>query len=387
VRESRSARRRIHGIAPADDVAREMAFHLAMREAELIEGGWTPDAAAVEARRLFGDVKALHAECEAAAVRRERTSRWSRVFAEVAQDLGYGVRWLLREKGFAVVAILTLALGIGANSAVFGIVNGVLLKPLPYPGSERLAAVWEVSDAGVELPLAWPNVDDWRRSRLRTVAGLAVWQAASATTVLGAAEPVRAGVARVSGEFFSVLGVPALVGRTFSASELQPGGAPLVVVSEPFWRGYLGAERDLTRLRLELHGRVAQVVGVMPSSFRFPSEAEVWYPLGIDPAGYGDRTAHNFQGIVRLAPDANIAAARAELTSLALRTRSRHPESNAAAVAVKPLAEVSVGGSRRALLVLLGASGFVLLATAWAAAMLPARRALRIGPATALQSD
>jgi putative ABC transport system permease protein len=353
--------RRIHRLAPRDDVDREVAFHLAMRERELVEAGWSPAAARLEARRLFGDVAAIREECGAVAVRAARAGhRWSAA-AELLGDVKHGARWLAREKGFASLAVLTLALGIGANSAAFGLVDGILLRPLPFASPERLVALWELNDAAYEVPVSWPNFDDWRRAEPATVAGLAAYQPAAPVAVLGGAEPVRARVAGVSGEFFRVLGVPPLLGRDYMPEELAAGGPRAVVVAESFWRGPLGGERDLARLRLELYGMRVQVVGVMPRSFDYPPGSDIWFAVDGLGTELGARDAHNHRAIARLAPGATVATAAHELSALAAGVRARDPQSDAVAVAVRPLREESVGGARRALLLLLGAAGCVLL--------------------------
>jgi putative ABC transport system permease protein len=354
----RAGGRRIHGLEPGEDVERELSFHLEMRARELIEEGWDEAAARAEARRLFGDMTAIRGECKVLASRHRRTRRWTSMWQELMQDGRYAARWLMRSPGFTLVAVLTLALGIGANAAAFGIVNGVLLSPLPYPEPERLAAVREVSEAGTEMNTAWPNFQDWQeRARQST---LAAHTQAYPESVIGGAEPVRVHGALVTGEFFTVMGIAPAVGRTFVAGELVPGGSPAVVVSHDFWRRQLDGERDLSRLVLHAHGSPAQVVGVMPPGFSYPAGAELWYPVELLSFG-PSRTAHNFQVTARLAPGATLESARTELNAIVQEIRERETEVNAVGVAVHNLREHTVGGSRRALLTLLAASGFVLL--------------------------
>jgi predicted permease len=381
--------RKIHGLAPKEDVERELRLHLALREEELIAEGWDPAAARAETGRLFGDYGAIRRECSEVAERHARDTRRARMWSDTRQDVRYAVRWLVREPVFALLAIVTLALGIGATTATFGIVNDVLLAPLPYPDAARLVAIREVNEQHREVAVGWPNFQDWRQSA-RTLAALTAHdQSAFEVTVLGGSEPVRARLARVSGDFFNTLGVLPRRGRSFVPEELVPGGRPAVVVSDGFWRAQLGGRADFAAVRLSVAGTIAQVIGVMPAAFDYPRGADLWYPLDReDPAGLGTRSAHNFRVVGRLANGATVPAARAELSALAAQIRERDADSDAVAVAVHGLREDSVGGSRRALLILLGASAFVLLVacTNLASALLAraARRQRELAIRTAL---
>jgi putative ABC transport system permease protein len=375
-RQRKQGGRRIHGLTPREDVERELRFHLALREEELVAAGWDAAAARAEAQRLFGDYDAVRSTCTEIVVRHRRSSGRLRMWSELTQDLRYAARWLVREPGFTVLAIVTLALGIGATAAAFALVNGVLLSPLPYPDADRLVAVHEVSEGGSDMPVAWPNFEDWR-TRARQV-DIAAHGHAYPETVLGGAEPTRPVASAVSSGFFRVMGVAPALGRTFVPEELVPGGRPAVVVSDGFWRRQLGGERDLSRLVLNVHGVSAQVVGVMPQGFSHPQGAELWYPIEPLAAGMTSRTAHNFRVTGRLAAGVGAAAAQAELTGIMRKIREREPDVDAAGVSVYGLHEQSVGESRRALLILLAASGFVLLvACANLAGALLARAARR----------
>jgi putative ABC transport system permease protein len=361
MRERSAKERRIHRLAPAEDVERELRAHLELRAAELIAAGWEPVAARAEAVRVFGDLNAIQGECRTFAERHERSTGRLRMWGELMQDLRYAWRGMLKQPVFAGLAIVTLALGIGANTATFGIINGVLLTPLPYADPSQLVALWEVGDGGNDEHVAWPNFRDLQ-ANMRTLSGIAAYQSAYPKMVLGGAEPVRAHLARVSGTFFTVLGVAPALGRTFSADEYSAGGAVLIVVSDAFWRRHMNSTRDLSALRLHIDGVPVQVAGVMPASFDQPHGAEVWWPLDVDEAmGLGSRSAHNFQVLARLAPGITRAQSQQELTQLAQQIRARDAESDAAGIALYGLLEDSVGSTRRALFILLGASAFVLL--------------------------
>jgi putative ABC transport system permease protein len=288
-----------------------------------------------------------------------RTTRVMRMWSEFVQDVRYAARWLVREPLFALVAVATLALGIGANTAAFGMVNGVLLSPLPYPQPDRLVAVRELGERGAELNAAWPNFADWRaRAREAT---LSAHTGAFATTVLGGVEPVRPGVAQVSAEFFAVMGVGPALGRTFSAEELVPDGAPAVMVSDAFWRRMLRGEPDLSRLSLTVLGRTARVVGVMPAGFAYPGGADLWLPLEPDMGEMTSRSAHNYLVTGRLREGGSVGDARAELSAIMQQIHDSELDVTSTAVTVHDLLEHAVAGTRRDLLVLLAASGFVLL--------------------------
>jgi putative ABC transport system permease protein len=280
------------------------------------------------------------------------------MWSELLQDFRYALRGIARNPGFALVAVLTLALGMGANSAAFSLVNGVLLRPLPYPEPERLVQLWELSEEGVRNPVTYPNFRDWQE-RSRTFQGMAAY-ATHPATVLGGSEAVRLPIARVTGDFFEVLGVRPRLGRGFAPEELREGGAPAVVVSDAYWRTQLGAERDLSRLQVRADGFTASVIGVMPADFAFPANAQLWLPVELEPVmALGTRSAHNFRAVGRLG--AGQAAAEAELARIARLIRENDPESTAERVAVVPLRDELVGDSRRSLILLFGASALVLL--------------------------
>ncbi len=278
-------------------------------------------------------------------------------------DLRQALRLLRLNPGFATLAILTLALGIGACVTMFTIVNGVLLRPLPYPHPERIVSLWEVSKTGREMRVAWPNFVDWREQR-RTLDGVAA-VAGGTTTVLGGREAMRADVHYVSQDFFRVLGVTPRLGRLFSDAEQRPGGTPVAIVSDEFWRDSLGGGdgADLAggSKQLTVDGFVAQVIGVMPPGFAYPSHASIWVPVDLL-KGKGTRTAHNFGVIARLAEGQTIESARADMDAIGTRLKAMYgSEENAESIRVIDLRDTLVGPSRLPLQVLMGAVLLVLL--------------------------
>jgi putative ABC transport system permease protein len=274
-------------------------------------------------------------------------------------DMRYAVRTLARSPGYAAVVVLTLGIGIGAATALFSVVHGVLLRPLPYPQSDRIVQLWEVDARGNRVRVTDPNFADWS-DQSRSFAGLAQYQAVP-QSVVGGAEPVRRMMAAVSRDFFRVLGVQPVVGRGFAADETQVGGAPAVVVSHAFWQDQLGATAALSSRTLAVGDAVYQVVGVMPQGFAFPDGADLWTPRELHEP-LTSRTAHNWHVVARLADGVSVDQTRREMTAISRAMKERHGDDiTLVDAAVVPLQEQLVGGVRPILLVLLGAAGFLLL--------------------------
>ncbi|HET8946958.1 MAG TPA: ABC transporter permease, partial [Candidatus Polarisedimenticolia bacterium] len=209
-------------------------------------------------------------------------------------DLRHAARLLARNPGATGIMVFTLALGIGAATAIFSVVYGVLLSPLPYPASDRIMAVWEVNHRGTYSRVADPNFDDFRDGNrsFRSMAKYGDWE----TSVAGTAEPARTTVAAVTREFFGVLGVNPRLGRSLAPEDARPGAQPVVVASARFWKRSLGSAADLSGFKLRFDGRVYDVVGVMPDGFEFPKDADLWFPAELDPEN-ASRTSHNFRAI------------------------------------------------------------------------------------------
>ena len=343
-------------------VDEEMEFHLARRAEELVAQGMSPREAREAAVRAFGDVARFRRELtsmgEARATRRG-VAEW---FGGLASDARLAARSLRRDALFSTMSLLTLAVGIGATKAVFSVVDGVLLRPLPYPEPARLVHLQELSEKG--QPMDWAGANFYEaRERTRTMRAMAAY-GGGRTTVLGADEPLRATAYAVSGDFFRVLGVGAALGRTFTPEEGVAGGAPAVIVSHSFWERALGGDSAVDRRSLRLWGQSYRVVGVMPRGFAFPADAELWA------AGYDDnphRTAHNWSAVGRIADGATLDRARADLGAILADIRRREGAasgpsgSDAVGVYLTPLHQELTGDARRSLLVLQGAVAFVLL--------------------------
>jgi putative ABC transport system permease protein len=284
----------------------------------------------------------------------------TRLVESLAQDLKYTVRSLAKAPLFTLVAVATLALGIGANTATFSVVYGVLLKGLPYPEADRLVAVWERSQQGRDMQAAWPDFADWRE-QARSFTALAAYSSGD-TTVLGADRPLVTHVAAVSQDFFAVFGVAPARGRAPLPEEHRVGAPPVAVVSQAFWRGHLGGDADLSRHRLDVDGASFAVVGVLPAGFSFPAGAEVWVPL--ESSGVSSsRTAHNHRVVGRLAPGVTVARAQEDLARITAGiVAGEAPDDYLLTGAVVRGLQEEIGRPvRRPLLILLGAAALVLL--------------------------
>lgn len=294
----------------------------------------------------------------------------------IVRDLRYAVRMLARSPGFAVTAIVILGLGIGAMTAIFTVVNGVLIRPLPYPNSDRIVSLREVSAKGHPMAVAGPNFRDVHEQS-RSFKALASVSYAGPVTVLGAAEPERSKAASVSEDFFRVMGVQPARGRAFLPEEQVLGGAPAVVVSHAFWQRAL-AGGSIAGKTLSFDGRVYSVVGVMPEGFDFPRGTELWTAAGIDAAGES-RTAHNWAVVGRLADGVSLQRARADISSIAHRLKAQYgSDMDMTDASLQPLRDQIVGDVRTPLLVFLGATAVLLLiAVANVSNLLLARLAVR----------
>jgi len=270
------------------------------------------------------------------------------------------LRSLRRSPGFALSCVLMLAVGIGTSTALFSVVEGVLLRPLPYPRSERLVQLSQLASNGRSMSFSDPNFEDVQ-AQSRTVAALAQVSGAMSVAVTGTDEPTFAMMALVSRDFFRAFAVQPVQGRAFAEDEQQAGGAPVVVVSHTFWKRHLGGRPLPLSQTLTFEGRAYSVVGVMPESFDYPVGAHLWTPREQE-ARLPSRTAHNWRVVGRLADGVDVQAARAELTGIARELEARYGEDTRMHdIAVVPLHESLVGRARPTLYVLLGAAAFLLL--------------------------
>ena len=275
------------------------------------------------------------------------------------KDIRVGIRSLLKRPSFTCIAILTLALGIGASTAIFSVVDGVLLRPLPYPNAEQLVQLREVGARGGRIAFAEPNFVDLR-ARSHTFTGVAQY-GGSLITVNGGSEPVRALTYEVSADFFNVIGVTPLVGRAFSTDETRAGGAPVAIVSYGFWQRVLGAKPALSGTTLRSMDKKVEVIGVMPQGLGFPQSAEIWVPREMFPEEVS-RSAHNWSVIARMRPDVSEEQARAEVSAIGKQLKQENgKDMDAVDFTLIPQQEYMVGNVRRPLIMILVAVVFLLL--------------------------
>jgi putative ABC transport system permease protein len=342
-------------------VDEEIAFHIDMRAGELEAGGVPRVEARRQAEREFGDVGVARAELIADDARAERRRTLADTLVDGTRDLRIAVRGLLRAPGFLVVAVATLAIGIGATTALFSVVDGVLLKPLPYADPDRLVAVSpDHAFLRAEYALA--------RERARSFEALAGYRSGVGFSVVGAGEPMRLVGAVASSNLFTVLGTTPAFGRGFTDTDEQPGAEPVVLLSHGLWQEHFAGERGVLGSVLSIDGVPHTVIGVMPRRFGFPSaETRLWVPLVLDPAEVGSHWGvGGVNAVARLAPGVTADGARQEMVGLADPMRLGNPlwtpnPPYRADLRVVPLAERVTGDAGGTLLLLLGATAFLLL--------------------------
>src|SRR5271157_1321515 len=277
------------------------------------------------------------------------------------QDLRYALRQLRKRPGFTAVLVLTLALGIGATTAIFSVVYGVLLRSLPYTDPNRIVAVFEITTKGTWNRLADPNFDDFR-DQSHSFQAIAKY-GANIASVSGASQPTRTMVASVSPDFLKVFRVQPIIGRDLTAADARKGSAPVVLVSYGYWKQYLGSSQDLSHLHLKVDNAIFSVIGVLPEGFQFPSDVGLWLPADLDGEN-PSRTSHNYDAVGRLRDGVTVEQASADISTIARRIHDTSSDQNdyllKDGIGV-PLQDSITGKARPALLILLGAVGFLLL--------------------------
>jgi len=335
-----------------EERARELEAYLEVETEENIARGMSPEAARYAAHRKLGNTTMIREEIYHMNSLGWLETPWS--------DLRYGLRTLMRSPGFTAVAVVTLALGIGANTAIFSVVYAVLLRPLPFKEPGRLVMVWETRAKQREdrVVVSPANFTDWKEQSKTLEHLTAIWWYGSTITVNG--EPSDIPAVRVTSDFFDALGVKPARGRLFSPEEQRHDGSRVVIVSDLLWRK-LGEDPALMGKTVLLNREPWTVVGVMPPGFDFPSNDEAWFPLPHD-AFQGGRGWHYLRVIGKLKPGVSLAQAQSEMDTIAARLSQVYPKTNGGiGVNVVSLLEQTVGDVRRALLVLLAAVGCLLL--------------------------
>src|SRR5580693_7327039 len=232
------------------------------------------------------------------------------------QDFRYAARMLGKNPGGTAIMVFTLALAIGATTAIFSVVYGVLLRPLPYAGANRIMAVFEVTSTGRPSRLADPNFDDFRDQN-RSFQAVAKY-ADGVVSVSGASEPTRTTVAAVTPDFLKDFGVQPILGRDFSAGDAKKGAERTVLVSYGYWRQHLGTTQDFSESHLKIDGAVYSVIGVLPLGFRFPADVDLWLPADLEGEN-PSRTSHNYNAVARLRGGVAVERANQDISAIARR--------------------------------------------------------------------
>lgn len=338
------------------DLRVEMREHLERLVDAHVARGLSPEAADAAARREFGPETQL--------MEASRDARGITLLTQLLQDLRYGIRLMRRAPGFAAAATLTIALGIGATTAMFSVVYGIVLKPLPYSAPDRLVNIWTAAPKR-GLPRAYvgmANVYDFK-ARNHVFEDIAALRAVANFNLTGQGEPERLNGSRVSANLFPVLGVAPLVGRTFTEDEDEIGHEHVAILSHGLWQRRFGADPAVVGRSIALNGEAHTIVGVMRRDFAYPSrEFEIYVPLTFDPEELVNRLNYSYLAVARLKPDATVAQAQAELSVLAAQIERDHPATNQGIGAVvAPMLDDTVTGVRTPLYVLLAAVGAMLL--------------------------
>jgi putative ABC transport system permease protein len=362
------------------DVDDEMRFHFDMREREYVAAGLSPEEAHAETLRRFGDVDGVRSSLYHIGHQRQRRMRVTDLAGSVRNDVVFAVRQLARSRGFTAIVVLTLGLAIGATSAIFSVVDGVLLRPLPYPDADRLLLVWESDrfSATTREDASVPDYFDLREQN-RSFAAVGAFEEQPFTLTASGAEPVRLVAGTVSRNLLGILGVSPRLGRGFSANEDVPGGARAAMLGDRLWRTRFGADRAVLGSVIHLDGEPYTVVGVLPEDVAFPAEkTDLWVPLQQGPQSM-PRENHVVKVIGRLQPGVTVRGAQAEVSAIAQRLEAEYPGANKGrGMSVEPLPTALFSTTRPALFVLLGAVVLVLLvACANVANLLLARAMVR----------
>ena len=345
--------------ADADD---ELSFHIDSRIAEFRAMGMTPAEAEAEAMRRFGDLERARTRLQEAIQLQEQDRQRADRLDAIRQDLRYAWRALRRQPGFTLVAVLTLALGIGANTAIFSVVNGILIRPLPYHEPNRLVRLFTSFASEERYAISQPEFMDYRG--LEQVFENAAAFTGTTLTLTGDGEPERLTGMAVTRDLLPVLGVTPLFGRNFEGQEGRAGVEPVVIVSYEVWQNRFGGDRALLGRVLSMNGISRRVIGILPPGVTF-DRAQAFIPHYINPDSLAGRASNYLRAVARLRPGVSVEQARRELVALTRRIREEHKSTYPAAMGYSATAvsmhEVLIGDIKLPLLILLGAVGLVLL--------------------------
>ncbi|HKP82413.1 MAG TPA: ABC transporter permease [Pyrinomonadaceae bacterium] len=332
----------------------EMRFHLDRDIEQNIKSGMTREDARYAALKAFGGVDQSKEEC--------RNARGVDLIENTVRDVTYSLRVLLKSYGFTIVVILTLALGIGANTAIFSFANGILLRPLPYPQSDHLVVLDETAlKRGVDsMSVSYPNFLDWREQNT-VFEDIATYYGTSRFSLTGEGEPLQIRGTRINQGLFEILRVSPQLGRTFTANEDRPEEDAVVILGHDLWQRTFGGDPNIVGKKITISNRARTVIGVMPRGFRFPEISELWVPLALTTKMF-TRTDHGLQAVARLKDGVSLPQAQSEMNNIAARIEQQNPITNEGlGVKVMSLHQYLSGDYRDGLLILLGVVGCVLL--------------------------
>jgi predicted permease len=332
----------------------ELRFHLDRLIEQNTKNGMTPEDARAAALKTFTRLDQSKEEC--------RDTRGVGLVESILRDASYSVRVLIKNYAFTIVVIATLALGIGANTAIFSFANGILLRPLPYPQSERLVVLDETAlKRGIDsMSVSYPNFLDWQEQN-KVFEDIGIYFGASRFALSGAGEPVEVRGFYISHGLFEILRVSPQLGRTFTANEDRPDEDAVVILGNNLWQRNFGGDPNIIGRKITISNRARTVVGVMPPGFRFPQVSDMWVPVALTTKTF-TRTDHGLNSIARLKDGVSINEAQAELTNIAARIEQQNPVTNEGlGVKVTSLHDTLTGDYREALIILLGVVGCVLL--------------------------
>ena len=340
-----------------DELDEELRYHIERQIENNIASGMTEEDARLAALRAMSGLDQRKEEC--------RDARRTRFIENLWQDFGFGLRMLAKRPVFTAVAVLMLALGIGANTAIFSVVNGLLLRPLSYVESERLVLLSERNREGQRESASYPNYADWR-SRTQSFEGMAIgWP--QTFTLTGTDRAQRIEGYNVNWNFFPLLRVEPQIGRTFTEADDRYGAERTVVISHGFWQRHFGGESNVIGQTLRMNNETYSVVGVLPPRFEYFEKADVFTPLGLvlapdSPFAGRNNRAFDFYAVARLKPGVTLAQADSEMKSLGQQLAQEYPNINEGRGAqAERLQDVMSEGVRDSLWVLLGAVGFILM--------------------------
>jgi predicted permease len=346
-----------------DDVDEEVRFHLETRTEELVaRHGMSPEAARAQAVREFGDVDDARRYMTTIDRSTEAATRRSEILSDILTDLKYAARKLRKSPAFTLTTVLTLALGIGANTAIFSVINSVLLRPMPYPDAGKLVRIRQ-TDGGQPDAASPPDLYDYR-ARTKSFEDFAMLEPAAMNLVMPGASPERLSGSRVSASWFSLLGTPALRGRTFLKGEDEAGAPKIAVLSEKLWRSRFGSDERVLGKQISLNGDQYTIIGVTPASTQYPISTDVFVPRIFTADDRSDQTrgARWLGMLARVKPGVTLEAARADLARATTDLNRQFPDAyNHRTAEPVPLREYVVGDISKPLWVVMGAVALVLL--------------------------